>query len=91
MVLVDDREEPVFQIDFLVKVSSTFFVVVEFGACMTDGGGEIITCKEMLVASVHEEFCGANSDGIAHSKHELQASLYQVAAEAGFADANLFA
>ena len=58
---------------------------------MTDSNREIITGEEMLVEGLHQQFGGTDSDRIAHCQHKLHASLYQMAAQAGLALANLFA
>ncbi len=87
--MVGNGQEPVFQVDLLIEVSSALLVVVEFCAGVTNSDREIVVLEEFLVEGAHHSLGGADGDGVAHRQHKLHPGLHQAAAQAGFALADL--
>ena len=71
LVLVDDGQQPVFQVNTLVEVGAALFVVIEFCAGVTDGDLEVFVVKQLLVEGAHQQLCCADGHGVAHCQHEL--------------------
>ncbi len=91
LVLVDDGQQPVFQVDLLLEVGLPRFMIIQFGAGVADGRRELFSGEEVLVESLHQQFGSADGHRIAHRQHKLHASLHQAAAQTGFRFAYLFA
>ncbi len=86
LVLVDDGQQPVFQIDGLVEVGLPPLVVVEFLAGAANGGGEVVPVKKLPVERAHHQFRRADGHGVAHRQRHLHARLHQAAAQARLPD-----
>ncbi len=91
IILVDDGQEPIFQVDPLVEVGPALLLIVEFGAGMTNSDTQIISSEQLSIKRRHEQLGGADSHGIAHRQHQLHPLLDEAAAQAGFSFTHLFA